>query len=97
MAFRKEMFEKYGGFRIDLGPSPDSEIRNEDTEFGRRVTEAGERLRYEPSAVVYHDVPRQRLREEYFLRWWFDYGRAQISEDGKRPAMGASHVTTSQF
>ena len=37
MAFRKEMFEKYGGFRTDLGPRPGSEIRNEDTEFGRRL------------------------------------------------------------
>jgi glycosyltransferase involved in cell wall biosynthesis len=78
MAFRKKMFEKYGGFRTDLGPTPGSEIRNEDTEFGRRVMEAGEHLRYEPSAVVYHEVPQHRLRKEYFLRWRFDYGRAKI-------------------
>src|SRR5208337_1699634 len=34
MAFRKRMFEKYGGFRTDLGPSPDPRIPrpNEDTE-----------------------------------------------------------------
>ena len=37
MAFRKEMFEKHGGFRTDLGPRPGSEIRNEDTEFGARL------------------------------------------------------------
>ena len=85
MAFRKKMFEKYGGFRTDLGPSPGSEIRNEDTEFGRRVMEAGERLRYEPSAVVYHEMPQHRLRKEYFLRWQFDYGRAQIRVKIKRP------------
>jgi len=85
MAFRKELFEKYGGFRTDLGPTPGSEIRNEDTEFGGRVMKAGERLRYEPSAVVYHEVPQGRLRKEYFLRWWFDYGRAKIREKSKRP------------
>ena len=34
MAFRKEVFAKYGGFRTDLGPMPGSEIRYEDTEFG---------------------------------------------------------------
>jgi glycosyltransferase involved in cell wall biosynthesis len=85
MAFHKKMFEKYGGFRTDLGPTPGSEIRNEDTEFGRRVMEAGERLRYEPSAVVYHEVPQHRLRKEYFLRWRFDYGRAQIRVKAKRP------------
>jgi len=81
----KKMFEKHGGFRTDLRPAPGSEIRNEDTEFGNRVLEAGERLRYEPSAVVYHEVPENRLREEYFLRWRFDYGRAQIRVKAKRP------------
>jgi glucosyl-dolichyl phosphate glucuronosyltransferase len=85
MAFRKEMFEKYGGFRTDLGPTPGSEIRNEDTEFGRRVMTAGEQLRYEPTAVVYHEVPRNRLRKEYFLQWWFDYGRAEVRVKIRRP------------
>jgi len=85
MAFRKEMFEKYGDFRTDLGPTPGSEIRNEDTEFGRRIMAGGERLRYEPAAVVHHAVPESRLRQSYFLRWSFDYGRAEIRETGKRP------------
>jgi len=45
MAFRKEAFERYGRFRADLGPRPDSEIRGEDTEFGNRILAAGARLR----------------------------------------------------
>jgi len=85
MAFRKEIFERYGGFRTDLGPRPGSEIRNEDTEFGKRVLAAGERLRYEPSAVVYHPVQEQRLRKEYFLAWWFDKARADLRESGVSP------------
>jgi glucosyl-dolichyl phosphate glucuronosyltransferase len=80
MAFRKEMFEKYGRFRTDLGPTPDSEIRGEDTEFGRRLVAAGERLRYEPSAVVYHPVPENRISKKHLLRWWFDNGRADARE-----------------
>lgn len=90
MAFRKTMFEKYGGFRTDLGPSPNAEIPrpNEDTEFGRRLMAAGERLRYEPSAVVYHPVPKNRIRKDYFLTWWFDYGRARVREIGRRPDIG---------
>lgn len=83
MAFRKEIFEKYGDFRTDLGPRPGSEIRNEDTEFGRRLMAAGERLWYEPSAVVYHPVPPERLTRKYLLGWWFDYGRALTREKGK--------------
>jgi glucosyl-dolichyl phosphate glucuronosyltransferase len=84
MAFRKEMFEKYGSFRTDLGPSPDRKIPrpNEDTEFGRRLLAAGERLHYEPSAIVLHPVSENRLRKDYLLAWWFDKGRADIREFG---------------
>ena len=85
MAFHKRMFEKYGLFRTDLGPSPNREIPrpNEDTEFGRRLIAAGERLYYEPSAVVHHPVPQERLTKRIFLAWWFDYGRARTREKGK--------------
>ena len=82
MAFRKEMFEKYGGFRTDLGRRPDSMMSNEDTEFGRRLLLAGERLRYEPSAVVYHPVSENRMQKKYFLAWRFDKSRASMREFG---------------
>lgn len=85
MAFQKAMFDKHGGFRTDLGPSPSSEIRGEDTEFGRRLISAGELVRYEPSAIVYHCVPENRVHKEYFLTWWFDYGRALVREWGRGP------------
>jgi glycosyltransferase involved in cell wall biosynthesis len=87
MAFRKAMFEKYGGFRTDLGPSPNKSIPrpNEDTEFGRRLMAGGERLCYEPSAVVYHPVPKNRIRKDYFLTWKYDYGRAGERERGPGP------------
>ena len=83
MAFNRRVFEKYGVFRTDLGPGPDSNVRNnEDTEFGRRLLTAGERLRYEPSGVIYHPVQENRLRRDYFLTWWFNKGRADIREMG---------------
>ncbi len=87
MAVRKKMFEKYGYFRTDLGPSPDSRIPrpNEDTEFGRRLMAAGERLRYQPDAIVYHPVLESRMNKEYLLTWWFDLGRAGIRELKQRP------------
>ena len=82
MAFHRSMFEKYGTFRIDLGPRPNSEIRDEDTEFGRRLLAAGERIKYEPRAVVHHEVPQKRLKREFFLKWWFDKGRGSVREAG---------------
>jgi glycosyltransferase involved in cell wall biosynthesis len=81
MAFHRRMFEKYGTFRTDLGPRPNSEIRSEDTEFGTRLLAAGERIKYEPAAVVYHSVPQKRLQREYFLAWWIDKGRADMREN----------------
>jgi glycosyltransferase involved in cell wall biosynthesis len=85
MAFIKTIFDKYGDFRTDMGPCPGSEIRNEDTEFGRRLMSAGERLWYVPGAVVYHAVPENRLKKEYFLRFWYDHGRARFREKPSRP------------
>ena len=87
MAFHKRMFDKYGGFRTNLGPRPGTTIRNEDTEFGRRVLANSERIRYEPTAVVYHPVPKGRIDKKYFLRWWFDYGRAEVLEIPRRPSI----------
>jgi len=87
MAIRKVMFEKYGVFRTDLGPSPTREIPRpgEDTEFGRRLIWAGERLRYEPSAVVHHPVAEDLINKRQFLEWWFDNGRANAREFQIRP------------
>ena len=82
MAYRREVFREYGGFRTELGPAPGSEIRSEDTELGQRLLSAGKRLRYEPSAIVYHAVPPNRIQKSYFLAWWFDKGRAEIRELG---------------
>jgi GT2 family glycosyltransferase len=87
MAFRRTMFERYGGFRTDLGPDG-TELRGEDTEFSRRLLKAGERLRHEPSAVVHHVIPESRLRKEYFLAWWFGHGRTAVRRKGKRPPVG---------
>jgi len=83
MAFRKEIFVKYGDFRTDLGPQPGTGIRNnEDSEFGSRLLAAGEHLWYEPSAVVYHAIPLKRTNRKYFQTWWFNKGRADVRESG---------------
>ncbi len=87
MAFCKSMFEKYGNFRVDLGRCGTALLMGEDTEFGNRLISAGERLRYEPSAVVEHPVPEGRLSKRYFRKWWFDFGRTRILERGARPPL----------
>lgn len=87
MAFRSEMFEKYGNFRSDLGRCSNNLMSNEDTEFGHRLITGGEPLYYAPSATVYHEIHEDRIRKEFFLSWWFDFGRARIREAGIRPKL----------
>jgi glycosyltransferase involved in cell wall biosynthesis len=52
MAFRREVFDKIGGFdvRLDVGAAGCSG----DSEFWNRILHAGGVCRYEPSAVLYH-------------------------------------------
>ena len=75
MAFRKAAFEKYGLFRIDLGRTGTNLGIGEDTEFGRRLIHAKERLLYAPNAVVYHPVEPERAKKNYYQSWYFNYGR----------------------
>ena len=82
MAFRKQAFEKYGGFRKDLGPTVGNEVRGEDSEFCRRLIKAGENLVYVPGAVVYHPVERKRIEKRYFQVWYLGRGRASVREGG---------------
>ncbi|MGC2332008.1 MAG: glycosyltransferase [Candidatus Acidiferrales bacterium] len=84
MAFRKTTFDKYGGFRTDLGRNGRGLIGNEDTEFGERLIAAGERLCYVPEAVVNHPVPPERLTKKYLRAYWFSYGRGLARQEGKR-------------
>lgn len=43
----------------------------EDVEFVNRLLAEGERLRYEPGAVVRHLLPECRMEKSYVLRWWY--------------------------
>jgi glycosyltransferase involved in cell wall biosynthesis len=84
MAFRKIIFEKYGGFRADLGRCGESLIGNEDTEFAGRLMAAGERLYYVPSAVVNHPVHEDRLKKGYFRSYYFAHGRSVVRQTGNK-------------
>ena len=86
MAFRRHVFEKYGDFRVDLGRTGTNLQGREDIEFANRLLANGERLRYEPGAVVHHPVPEWRMERRYVLRWSYWYGRSEIAELGRPEA-----------
>lgn len=80
MAFKKAAFERLGGFRTDLGRMGNLLLANEDTEFGRRLMASGYQMVWEPGAVLYHPVEKDRVSKGYFRRWWFNKGRSDVVE-----------------
>jgi glucosyl-dolichyl phosphate glucuronosyltransferase len=83
IAFRKEIFEELGGFQTDLGERPDNPARGEDAEMIQRVMKAGKMAVYEPSAVVYHRIPRERMHVRQLRRNLFSAGKAYIKYSKK--------------
>jgi len=71
-AYRRNVFERYGVFRLDLGVrGTKHSVTGEDTELGMRLAKAGEKIIYYPSAIVYHPVDPKRATKKYFLRWYY--------------------------
>ena len=87
VAYRKEVFARCGLYRTDLGRRGEELLSNEDTEFSSRLLAAGERLWYEPSAIVYHAVPQDRLTKSHFLKFAYSQGRSRIRETAKRSSV----------
>jgi glucosyl-dolichyl phosphate glucuronosyltransferase len=89
MALQKRVFKKCGYFRADLGPGSGPAVPrlSEDTEFGLRLMAAGEHLRYEPSAIVYHPVPKDRITKRYLLDWYFVFGQAMVRQIPPKPSL----------
>jgi len=77
LSLKREMFEKHGMFRTDLGPTAGSEIRGEDNEFCWRLLHAGERLIYAPKAIVFHPVEPHRSDKRYFEEWYYGMGQSR--------------------
>ena len=78
MAFRRAAFETYGLFRTELGPDGAEIGGTEDDEFGRRLLKAGEKIVYCPTATVYLPIESYRLTKDYFLRWFYSSGKANM-------------------
>jgi glycosyltransferase involved in cell wall biosynthesis len=78
MAFRRLAFEKYGLFQAELGVNKSEIGGTEDDEFGRRLLRAGETIMYAPRAIIRLPVESHRLTKEYFLRWFYSMGKANM-------------------
>ena len=61
MLIQRELARRIGGFDVH------ATMGGEDTGLYRRMRREGISVWYEPTAVIYHHVPRQRLSESYML------------------------------
>jgi glycosyltransferase involved in cell wall biosynthesis len=78
MAVRRDVLQRVGGWRTDLGKVNNTLIPGEDHEIYFRLHAAGEyRGLYDPHLVVHHDVPASRVHYRYLFRWFFAAGQAR--------------------
>jgi GT2 family glycosyltransferase len=75
--FRTAVFNEVGGFDADLGRRGGDNTGGEDTEIYRRLIAAGKRVRWVPSAVIYHRIESPKLRKGYFLDLHYRQGRME--------------------
>ncbi|XHH09894.1 MAG: glycosyltransferase family 2 protein [Candidatus Bathyarchaeia archaeon] len=76
MAFKRFVFEKTGYFSTSIGRVGKMLMGHEDTEFGIRATNKlpGSTIIYNPQAIVYHKVSKNRLSFRYVLNRSYSEG-----------------------
>jgi len=77
LAVKSEMFKKHGDFDTNLGRMPKKLYCGEETEFLLRLLDAGENILYDPSLIVHHCVPADRISKQYMRKWKFDIGEME--------------------
>ncbi len=65
---RKAVFERAGGFSVDIGPHGHNLMGGEDHEFLARATAAGVKIMYVPTIKQLHTIDRERMSMWYMMR-----------------------------
>jgi glycosyltransferase involved in cell wall biosynthesis len=68
-------------FRVDLGPSENSSLLHEDTEFLDRLRDRGEKFIYIPTAAVWHLIRSELVDVHLLYERAFNMGRSVIVAD----------------
>jgi glucosyl-dolichyl phosphate glucuronosyltransferase len=86
MAVRREVCERVGGFRPDLGRANGRFVLGQEVpEWLLRVRQAGFVGMYVPRMEVHHHVPAGRLTKKYFRRWWTGKGVSRAMLERMQP------------
>ena len=83
MALRRDVFDRVGGFRTDLGRIGSSLLSNEEKDLFYRVHAAGIASLYVPDAVIHHRVPAERVSKAWLLRRAYWQGISNVVFDAR--------------
>lgn len=76
-AFRKEVFEKYGLFNVELGRKGSSLIGAEEKDLYDRIQKDGQVVYYLPQMGIHHYIPDKKLTSEYFKNLTYSIGKSE--------------------
>jgi glucosyl-dolichyl phosphate glucuronosyltransferase len=98
---RRDVLERVGGFRSELGRIGGDQMGCEETDLCIRANKAwpGHHFLYDPDAVIYHDVPAERLTWSYFRARCFAEGvsKARLATlVGSEPALSTERTYIAQ-
>lgn len=76
-AFRKEIFDKYGLFNVELGRKGTGLIGAEEKDLYDRLTRGRELFYYLPQMGIYHYIPSKKLTESHFRELTYSIGKSE--------------------
>lgn len=91
MAVARRALDAAGGFPLELGKLRGTLLSGEDHQICERVQAAGYAAVYDPRLVVQHQVPADRLRLGYHLRWFFWSGITNAALEAATRRAGTIH------
>ncbi len=97
MCIRKEIFDKIGYFDEELGRTPFSMKCNEDIEIQERILKEGFKIIYEPKAIVYHIISKEKLTKNYFLKRGFWQGYSDVLMKWKEEFSNLGNIFPANF
>jgi len=90
MSVRRDVAVELGGFPEELGRVGECLLSNEEIAFFAQLTRRGLEITYEPTAVVEHALPRDRLTLRYLTRRAYAQGRSEARLHERLLADGGS-------
>lgn len=76
-AFRKEVFQKYGLFNVELGRKGTGLIGAEEKDLYDRLTRGKEEFYYLPQMGIYHYIPAKKLSIAHFNELTYSIGKSE--------------------